>query len=193
MAATPSAFPHASRRQLVVALASILDELKSRLPEIEWALSMISPHFSKQLLPRGLFRYSETDASGYIDEVRVDLVRLAQEKNALIAEHLAKTIEQKINVLVLLCCQNLDKKAQVREDSFILDTITTRKEWYKNLEQKKASLTAQRDALCHTLKRKNSVDLKEEGFVLQAALGDIEKQLTLVQEKISELMFGVVR
>lgn len=168
--------------------STFIEELSSRLPELEWKLQNLA-FFSPGLLPKGLFRSpSKADRTHYIEEIRADLQKLSTQGNSQSGLYLAKNIEQKINVLVLLCQQNRNKNADQIQNHFSLNAILTRKQWMDALLDKIRVLEAQKTALARALAQKRPAT--EEWFILEKDLADAEKQLVFARESCYQLTKG---
>lgn len=154
-----------------------LDELEARLPELEWQMSSFGHTISTKILPKGLFRLSETASpAAFINDIKTDLKRLANHQNEQSGFYLAEKIQQKINVLVALC--RLEANPLPRQGNY-LSMITTRQRYVEELEKEKELLSQQRQALINRLKQINDAAVQ---LNLNAEVGEIEKRLTLAQE-----------
>lgn len=166
----------------------LLHELAARLPELEWKINSLGSRLLTSSLPKGLFRSRlDMDAAACVGEIKTDLQRLANinKKNKLSANYLAGQIQQKISVLVTLCHLQAKKTKPEEKLVFGLDKISTRQQWIQTLEKEINHLTLQRDALANSL-----VQLKMRGtpqaiLQLQSELGEIEKKLTQVKERLA--------
>ena len=119
-------------------MSDLVQQLANRLPELEWKLSCLGSSLKPSLLPRGLFR-SRLDFSSQscIEEIKMDLQTMRRLSRSGIQnssrnlgnersiEYLAVRVEQKINVLVRICQQSIEKKTPQREVYFGVQTINT--------------------------------------------------------------------
>lgn len=171
-------------------IASLLMELDSRLPELEWQLGKQGVYIEPHNLPEGLFGTAcRTNAAACIAEIRLDMERLALQENQPAALHLAERIRQKIRVLVMACRNKntgRDKKVQ-EQKGFHPDALSTRQQWLQSLEKTIKTLTAQKDALVRAMAAKSPAGNQEALLALQAELGQAERRLTLVQEAWDKL------
>lgn len=164
----------------------ILDELNSRLPELEWKLNKLKSGISVHNLPKGLFSIGmEFSAAACIQEIRSNLKSLSNRKNDQGAFFLAERIKQKINVLVILCQIHHGKKKQEESNSFKLETLSTRKQWVESMESKIWALEGQHQAMLKTLSQKKNEGDSSAILPLQAELGEIQKKLTLAREMLN--------
>lgn len=163
----------------------LLADLSARLPELEWKISGLNANFSSNSFPRGLFQPSyEMTGASCISEIKSDINALSRQKNQRSADYMAKRIQQKINVLVMLCQIQKKNKPQAKEQ-FGLNSLSTRQQWIQSLEQDVHVLDVQHQALLRTFDQ-----IKPKGDTptllgVQKELGEIEKRLTLAREALS--------
>lgn len=167
----------------------LMDELSGRLPELEWQLMKFKGELSSKGLPTGLFRHHAPHLNAaYVDEIRTDLDHLKTQKNNPKGFYLAKLIERKINILVMICQQNrITCETKSNKEFFSLDLIATRKQWFDALNEKIKILTKQRDALIRILEQKRNKVQEDECLMLQKEVGIAEQQLTLAKEKLANM------
>lgn len=162
----------------------LLADLSSRLPELEWKVSGLGT-FSSHSLPRGLFQSSfEMTGASCINEIKSDINALSSQKNQRSADYMATKIQQKINVLVMLCQIQKKNKPKAKEN-FGLNSLSTRQQWIQTLEEDVRVLDLQHQALLRTFEQ-----IKPKGDTptllgLQKELGEIEKRLTLAREALN--------
>ncbi|KTD28074.1 MULTISPECIES: hypothetical protein [Legionella] len=162
---------------------TLLQELASRLPELEWKISALGTALSMTSLPKGLFRPRlEMTAATCINEIKEDIQALAEKRTPLSAYYLAQRIQQKITVLVTLCQLQANKPKVEERPNFGINSISTRQQWLQSLEQEIHRLTAQREAMARTLQQLQNKGNIEAVLQLKVELGEVEKRLTLAQE-----------
>ncbi|WP_419419574.1 hypothetical protein ACNVED_13865 [Legionella sp. D16C41] len=161
---------------------ALLTDLLARLPELEWQLGKFGLLFSPKLFPHGLFRcHPSEDIKAYSNEIKADIRVLTQQENNKLAHYLAMKINQKVNVLVTFCQQQLSQKVTLEDNNFNLNKLTTRQQWILSLEEQISLLTKQKEALANRLSQTNKAEDKII-LKLKAELGQIQKQLTLAEE-----------
>lgn len=165
-------------------IAEVLEQLASRLPELEWKISSLNTPFSAAQLPRGLFK-PQLDYTGTscVAEIKQDLRALSQQNNPRSANYLASRINQKINVLVTLC-QILSRNKPEEKVYFGLKMISTRQQWIQNLESDVALLEMQQKAIVNALEQLQGTTNQIAILNAQGELGEVEKRLTLAKEKL---------
>ncbi|KTD75515.1 hypothetical protein [Legionella waltersii] len=167
----------------------VLDELSSRLPELEWKLNKLKSGITTQHLPRGLFSIGrEFTGKACIDEIRTDIHSLQTRKSDQGSYFLAERIKQKINVLVLLCQIHHDHKKQEEVNSFKLQALSTRRQWIESMELEIQSLEIQYKAMLKTLGQKKEEKNSLAILPLKAELGELEKKLTLARETLNRAL-----
>lgn len=166
----------------------LLNELSSRLPELEWKISELSTSISSRNLPKGLFRSGfEVTGVGCVKEIQADIQALSQQKNERSAHYLAERIKQKINVLVALCHINGRKKKPEKSVYFGVKMLSTRQQWIHNLESEINTLILQQEAMFKSLHHMTSSGGNTAAILsLQAELGEVEKRLTLARETLNQ-------
>jgi len=161
---------------------SELEALKARLPELAWQLRKLGSSFPVHTLPRGLFRQVTVDAGAYIIEINEDIDKLSTQLNLPSMNYLASKIHQKIAVLVAICA-NMNQPEKAKEH-FQMDSICTRQQWLERLNDDLQALRGQREALLKAMRAAGAH--AEIQLPLQAELGALEKQLTLVEEQYAK-------
>lgn len=164
----------------------LLTELTARLPELEWKISGWSSSITIHNLPKGLFSSGiELTGSDCIKEIRDDIQALQKHKDGAGAYFLAERIQQKINVLVILC--QMDKKNIKHEKKapFDLTMLSTRQQWIKTMEDNIRTLEQQYQSMINTFEQKNSYSNPTTILHLQAELGEIERRLTIAKETLN--------
>jgi hypothetical protein len=165
----------------------LLEQLKSRMPELQWQLNKIGYALNPTSLPKGLFA-AEAEPSAYIREIKKDIENLEQfQHNEKIALHLAQKIKQKIDSLVMLCHYKKNHLPPAPHQSFILDRMSTRQKWMNKMQKEIKILTEQQNSLNCTLKRLSDTLDKQQRLVLQGELVSIENQLSLMLSKYQDL------
>ena len=153
-------------------------EIESRLPELEWKLNAIGQYINKKQLPRGSFRLKlELTPEDCIKEIREDLFNLKQEKNPIVANHLASRIGAKINILVSIC-KLKDNKTLVYKSNVELKAISTRETFLKNIETNIYKLELQKQAL-------NALVIDKSNDLVKLDLASIDYQLTQLKRLLS--------
>lgn len=164
----------------------LLQELSSRLPELEWKINSLGIGLLANSLPRGLFQSRmDINAADCMAEIKADLQRLAEKRNELSAYYLAEQIRQKISVLVTLCHLQANKPKPREKLGFGLDKISTRQQWIQRLEEERKALILQREALASSLAQLKVRGSAQAILELQAELGDVEKKLTQIKEALA--------
>lgn len=167
-------------------LQDVFLHLSARLPELEWKLSRLDKGINPSHLPRGLFRSrSELTSQTCIDEITADLHSLKKHDNEQAAHYLAERIGQKINVLVRICQQNIDKPASAQQNGFGIQAISTRQQWLQTMQHDIAVLQTQYDALAKTLVALKTGNNTQAILNLQVELGKAERRLTLAKEALA--------
>lgn len=165
----------------------LLEELTSRLPELEWKISGLSAAISSHNLPRGLFRPGiELTGTGCIQEIKADIQALSLQKNQRSAYFLAERINQKINVLVALCQMDSRKQKPIEKLNFGVTMLSTRQQWIHNLEQDIITLENQQQAMAKSMLQMKRVDNSSAILILQSELGEVERRLTLAREALNQ-------
>lgn len=160
--------------------------LSARLPELEWKLNTLDTGINPALLPRGLFRNRlEMTAQSCVDEIKEDLRSLKQQKNDQTELYIAERVGKKINVLVRLCQQNIDKPALERQGTFGIHAISTRQQWLKTMQHDIDVLQAQHDGLAATLMTLKAENNIQAILNLQTELGEATRRLTLAKETLA--------
>ncbi len=121
-------------------------------------------------------------SQAYIDEITADLQSLKKHENNQAAHFIAERVGQKINVLVRLCQQNIDKPTSEPEDSFDIQAISTRQQWLQTMQHDIDVLQAQHSALTATLVTFNAENNIQASLNLQVELGKVARHLTLAKE-----------
>ncbi|MGQ3891536.1 primosomal replication protein PriC [Legionella sp. CNM-4043-24] len=165
-----------------MSVTDVLTTLRGRLPELEWQLHKPGLSFSPKSLPAGLFRTHHEEPAHYIAEIKADINTLAAHPNPRIVRYLAEKINQKINVLVSLCSRHNRDKPSQEPTGFIVNQLTTRRQWLQSLELEIERLEEQKNALLTTLSEKDSRRDSTVALRLQSELGALEKKLTLARE-----------
>ncbi|KGP63017.1 coiled-coil protein [Legionella norrlandica] len=167
-------------------IEELLAKLITRLPELEWKISGLSSSLSIHNLPKGLFSSGiELTGSACVKEIKDDIQALQKHKDELSAYFLAERIQQKINVLVILC--QIDKKNNKPEKkaSFDLTMLSTRQQWIKSLEEDIHTLECQHQSMTKAFKQMKSHSHPSTILHLQAELGEVEKRLTIAKETLN--------
>lgn len=164
-------------------IGKLLNQLRARLPELEWKIAGMSAFITTKKLPPGLFRCAK-EANGLhcIAEIKTDIQDLSQQTNPRAANYLAMQIERKINVLVCLC-QTYQKQNKPQRQAFGVESLSTRQQWIQSLENEILDLSQQRQALEKTLAK---ADRANSALILglQSELGEVVKCLTKAQETL---------
>lgn len=163
-------------------VSSLLHTLRERLPELEWQLNKPGASFSTQSLPPGLFRNREDDPVACVAEIRADINTLFGHPNPRIVRYLIEKINQKINVLVAVCAQRKQHAPESEQAAFVVDQLSTRRQWLETMEATIKRLEEQRQALLHSLTEKDLAGNHPVSLNLRSELGALEQRLTLAQE-----------
>lgn len=165
----------------------LLEELTSRLPELEWKISRLNSYISSKSLPRGLFRTSvELTGLGCVDEIKKDIEALAHQDNERSAYYLATRIKQKVNVLVALCQIEGRKNKGEEKVHFGLTMLNTRQQWIESLEKEINTLQKQQQAMTKALAQMKRSPDTQAVLSVQKELGEIERRLTLATETLNQ-------
>ncbi len=164
-------------------LDDVLTRLEARLPELEWKLTLRGTMIHPSLLPRGLFlNRIEMTAQTCIDEIKLDLETIKNQKNELSAHFIAERVNKKINVLVRLCRQNNSPGASEKQAVFGVQTLGTRQQWLQNMQKNIDVLAQQHNALQTSLNKLDVGTNPQLILSLQTELGEINRRLTLAKE-----------
>lgn len=165
----------------------ILAELTSRLPELEWKISRLPQPSLAANLPKGLFQVKgEVNGESCINEIKFDIQALSRQTNQRSIQYLAERIQQKINVLVTLCLVKGKDKPSEDKQSFGLNTLSTRQEWIHSKENEINRLALQQEAMIKTIQQLTNSKQLDQVLKVQAELGELERQLTLVKEALDK-------
>lgn len=161
-------------------------DLISRLPELEWQLSRLTPSVFNQALPKNLFQTQELTADSCMEELKADVLHLKAQKHEQRAAYLAEHLKRKISILVGLCRLQQKNKDESKSKGFSLKKLSTRQQWLQTLEEEASTLKKQRDALSRRLELLAGQHHNASMILnLKAELGDLEKKLTLAQETLN--------
>ena len=165
-----------------MSIPTLLDELKDRLPELEWQLQKLNCQAIRSLLPPGLFNTSLNNTfDDYIHEIKEDIKILSRSKSSQAQQYLATKIDRKVNILVKLCHQKPPSNPTAPKKSvFEIDSILTRGQWIQKMSDQVQQLTTQKIALLQA--NANPRLSTASRLNLQHELGLIEKRLTLAEE-----------
>ena len=164
-------------------MSDLVKQLANRLPELEWKLSCLGPTLKPSLFPRGLFRSRlEFTSQSCIDEIKLDLQTMKRQDNERSVQYLAVRVEQKINVLVRICQQSLEKKTPQREVYFGVQAISTRQQWLKSLQDEVDTLSHQHQALETAISNSKANNNIQTTLSLEKELGEAYRRLTLAKE-----------
>lgn len=162
----------------------ILDELETRLPELEWKLRLYLNGIPKTSLPRGLFQTKDMQATPIINEIKSDIEILKQYEQTNIGFYLAQKIRRKIYVLVNLCFEKDAQQESIPKINF-LNRLQGRQQLIQAMQNHLMKLVEQKNALLLRLNRKNVTNIQ---LALNKELGAIEKEITMTTEEIKKLM-----
>ncbi len=166
-------------------IQDIILNLSARLPELEWKLSLAGPGIAPKQLPPGLFlSRHEYTVQSCMDEIKADLQAIRQQNNIQSARYLAERVGKKINVLVRLCQQQLNKKTPESQSEFGVKAIGTRQQWLKTMQEEIDTLTIQHQALAARLADVQAKHNMQATLNLQLELGKAERRLTLAKETL---------
>jgi hypothetical protein len=169
-----------------------LDKLVARLPGLAWKLNTLYSVFPSHLLPPHLFKERvEMTPKTCIDEINTDLQVLAEQKNERSMQYLVEKIGQKINVLVQLCQKTTTNHYSKKTEPFAVHALSTRQQWLASLEEDVAQLSAQQQALSHTLEELKKTNQPKAILSLQAELGELERSLTLAKETLARAIHSM--
>lgn len=178
-----------------MSVQTVLMTLESRLPELEWQLKKHRKMFSPSHLPYGLFRNAPSALlSDYVHEIREDiqfLQRRTDENHVL--PYLALKLQQKINVLVTLCSRYMASITNPQPEVNSIPTLLqTRQARLHSLDELMNQLQAQKEALIRAGNENNRA-YPEVQLKLNHELGEVEKQLSLLQETYHTTLKGNMR
>lgn len=157
----------------------LLQTLLNRLPELEWQLNKLGTEFSARLLPPGLFQLPiDASKSDYIDQLRNDIKRVSHQKDIKSIHFLVEKINQKINVLVQICCSR-PRDTISKDITLTINKLSTRQGWLNDLEQMTQVLNEQKKALISALSETTNQEIK---MSLHYEIGLLERKLTLNHE-----------
>jgi hypothetical protein len=168
-------------------IKELASDLMTRLPELEWKITNLNPILFSRSIPKRLFRTPNLNPLECINELKVDIQVLTKQNSEISALYLVGQIKQKINVLVGLC--RMEKKQEKLSEHLPLgiNTLSTRQQWLRELEQDIESLSKQQQALLKTLSTMK-MEQKAPSILLnlQSELGTLEKRLTLAKETLAK-------
>ena len=165
----------------------LLDELGSRLPELEWKINRLYPQLSSYNIPRGLFHPAmEYTGTACSEEIKANIQALSVQKNERSAHFLAERIKQKINVLVTLCQIDSKKKKPEEKVSFGIKMLSTRQQWIETLEKDINTLEKQQQALEKTLQHMKTGSNDTSILSVQKELGEVDRRVTLAKEALNQ-------
>lgn len=166
--------------------AITIEVLVQRLAELSWKLQHVGAVISLKSIPAGVFRCSTlTSPQAYIDEIKEDLMLFRHGEHNGRAYYLAKKIQQKITILVRLCHLHRTANTIKKTTPFGLEAMSTRQQWLQHMQAKIEAKKEQQLALKKCLTR--LAPEKDAAAILdiQAALGELERQLITEEETIA--------
>lgn len=165
-------------------IETIVLELRSRLPELEWKLSQVPFHVFRTHIAKGLFRTQQPkNPIAFLDEIRMDLMSLNQHiLHEQSAHFIADRIRTKIDLLVRLCILYGQTEAPARDfTKNLLTKLVTRRQQVQDIENQIALMQTQQAALMKTLSQAHDV---ESQLLIQAELGQLERMLVQAREAL---------
>jgi hypothetical protein len=157
-------------------------QLTQRLPELERKLNQLVGVWNLHVIPSGLFKCAPNfTTQNCINEVRENLSRLAKQTNLRSARVLADLISQQITVLVHICTAHAAPKNKPK--NFSVSAISTRQQRLEELTAEIKKLTEQQQSILATIQQQKAK--KNVIIGLEKELGELQRELTLAQEKLS--------
>ena len=166
----------------------LIEQLKSRIPELEWKISQLSANKSLWRLPRGVFRLKA--GSPYLDyvlEIKKDLLQLESQQNSACQHHLAKQIENKISLLVRISLLQGTKNKTSTNAKGVIQRLSTRQQWLQDLNLQITKTTQQIAALKNQLSNRAIQKDTQAQLQLEHDIGQACEQLTLLQERYQRM------
>ncbi len=192
----------------------LIETLENRITEVEWYGKQHHLRVEPHLYPKGLFHIEKDPVkryhiSAYIDELRHDLESLKRHHSSLIITQVAKTLLQKISVIITTFrSQSLRKKSNSSVNNLLGKIDLTSGNAYeymvkKNQPPKKSSLKVLLSRQIVDLERliksrqekelflsraKSEVDrqdLQQVVLGLAKQIGCLEKSITRIKEELS--------
>ncbi len=174
----PSLFPRGLfRSRLELTSQSCIDEIKA---DLQMMKQLTRSSFPKNSPSRGLSAGS-SDRPSIMDPA--DKPRDVGSERSV--QYLAVRVEQKINVLVRICQQSLEKKTPQREVYFGVQAISTRQQWLKSLQDEVDTLSHQHQALETAISTSKANNNIQTTLSLEKELGEAYRRLTLAKEMFS--------
>lgn len=172
---------------------STIVQLEARLPELEWKLAQLAVHLSARSISSGIFqqRFQMTPQT-CIQEIKADLTALKIQMNGQRAEFLVDRVSRKINTLVKLCQMSRPKQKIEPRENFNVKTMSTRQQWIKSIQCDIIKLAEQKQSLASRLSQLDAKNT-EVALTIQGELGEVERRLTLAQERLNRTVQWTVR
>lgn len=176
-------------------IKALLEDLESRLPELEWKISNLAHPLHASMLPRGLFNLAwDAPALAYIEVIKKDLYLLRQTTlSQKTAFFLAQTLHRKISVLVRVCQREEEKTWVISADFFKMKTMTTRPKWLEQLQKDIYFLEKQEKALQALLSHLEGERKEVLGKRVSSDLLKIKKRLDLAKDTYKRYQRGEKR
>jgi len=163
-------------------LPELLQQLTSRLRELEWKLSRLGERIAFKRLPRGLFYCAGKSfrSSDFIKEIKEDLNHLSQETNLKSSHFLADKIERKISVLVALYHEHKRSDNKKKSEWSPINALTSRQQWLEQMQRDQDVLISQKNAYIQRMEHLQNNN-QEEALSIKHEIGLIVQKLTKIK------------
>ncbi len=163
----------------------LIEQLKQRIPEMEWKINQLPPNKHLWRLPRGIFRLKAgSPYAFYITEIKEDIALLEAQTCPKGQWYLAKQIETKITLLIRISTLQKKTHSPSSNQNAVVQRLSTRKQWLEELEQRIHQITRQISAMEQQLdkytEQKNHLQARLQ---LEHDIGQSRRQKTLLKEQ----------
>ena len=164
----------------------LIKAIEDRLPELAWKTSLLPHRMTLSTLPKNLFNLSiDAHPSACVNEIKQDLCRLVNlSRYSQEYDYSARRVEKKIEVLVRLCQIEAKKSRKGIENTQLMMRLCRRRQWVEELEQQLTGLKQQYHHLQTQLIDSSDTQVQ---LTMQADLGMLQKKITTLQEKLSQI------
>tara|TARA_B100000949_G_C14205583_1_gene417947 strand:+ start:40 stop:582 length:543 start_codon:yes stop_codon:yes gene_type:complete len=163
----------------------LIEQLKQRIPEMEWKINQLPPNKHLWRLPRGIFRLKAgSPYAFYITEIKEDIELLEAQTCPKRQWYLAKQIETKITLLIRISTLQNKNNTPSGNQNTIVQRLSTRKQWMEELEQRIDQITRQIVAMEQQLSKYTEQKKHlQTRLQLEHDIGEAHRQRTLLKEQ----------